>query len=75
MKYRVTIQSSISEKGDKPDRLLEVGDTVSDLTPAQVKGLKANSAIEPASTRARTDGGHFVADDPTTEADEAWEAD
>jgi hypothetical protein len=75
LKYRVIVQSSLSQKGNKPDRFLEVGDTVDDLTPAQVKGLKANNAIEPASKRARTDDGQFVADDPTTAADEAWEDD
>jgi len=49
VKYRVIVQSALSQKGGKPDRILEVGDVVADLTPAEIKGLKANGAIEPAS--------------------------
>jgi len=48
VKYRVTVQSALSQKGGKPDRILEAGDVVADLTPAEIKGLKANGALEPA---------------------------
>jgi len=51
MKYRVTIQSALTQKAGKPDRVLEAGDEVSDLTPAEIKGLKANGAIVPASQK------------------------
>jgi hypothetical protein len=48
MKYRVVINSEFVDKDGKTVRTLKAGSTVEDLTPAQVKGLLANSAIEPA---------------------------
>lgn len=74
MKYRILIDSEIVGKDGKTERELPAGTLVADLTPAQIKGLKANDAIEAAGKRARDEDGHFVGDDPETPTvDEAWE--
>jgi len=74
MKYQILIDSEIVGKDGKTERELPAGTVVADLTPAQVKGLKANGALGPAGKRARDEDGHFVGDDPETPTvDEAWE--
>ena len=74
MKYRIVIDSEIVSKDGKTERQLPAGTIVADLTPAQIKGLKANGALEAAGKRARDQDGHFVGDDlETPTVDEAWE--
>ena len=74
MKYRNLIDSEIVGKDGKTERELPAGTLVADLTPAQIKGLKANDAIEAAGKRARDEDGHIVGDAPEPPTvDEAWE--
>ncbi len=46
MRYRITADSEIVGKDGETLRTLKAGEVVGDLTPAQIKGLKANDAIE-----------------------------
>ena len=45
-KYKILVDSEIVDKNQKAIKKLKAGETVSDLTPAQIKGLTANEAIE-----------------------------
>ena len=50
-KYKILVDSEIVDKNQKAIKKLKAGETVSDLTAAQVKGLIANEAIEPVGTK------------------------
>ena len=45
-KYKILVDSEIVDKNQKAIKKLKAGEIISDLTPAQIKGLTANEAIE-----------------------------